>query len=246
MHHDGFHLVGENPKTVKRLRGILTRKVQERTKTIDVDGLRRQLGKVDTQLATARRNMVLAGSADLRVEYETGVREPRSERERLDASIQDAQKPPGHAASEMDQCITKAVESLARLCEAVKSAPIPRQRELLATCIKKVQVWSTRPTPKGPFLLERGVVHLRSDMWLAGTDNLFGSGGSTTKSPVVPAGPPMPARISRSTRCCHGGGFRTASIRDMVKFRQGSLPKTFLGSTEPRQSEFPPEPRQFF
>ena len=67
-----------NPKTVQRLRAILSRKVKERTKTVNVDDLRKQLAKVDTQLATARRNMALADGDDLRREYEAVVRELRS------------------------------------------------------------------------------------------------------------------------------------------------------------------------
>ena len=59
--------------------------------------------------------MALADGDDLRREYEAVVRELRSERERLDASLQDAQKPRGRAAAELDQRITKAVDMLSRL-----------------------------------------------------------------------------------------------------------------------------------
>ena len=142
-----------------------------------MDDLRNALAKLDTQLATARRNMALAGSDDLRREYETVVRELRSERERLDASIQDAQKPRGRTRDETDQRIGKAVDMLSRLRETLTAAPVVTQRELLRRCIERVEMYSERDSdgPRVPYRLRHGVVHLRADMWLAATEgeNLY-------------------------------------------------------------------------
>ena len=157
---------------------ILSRKLtgphQDRQTWTD---LRKQLAKVDTQLATARRNMALAGGDDLRREYESVVRELRSERDRLDASIQAGQQPRGRTQAELDQRINNATNVLSRLREKLTAAPVVKQRELLRLCIEKVEVWSSRERAGRPYRLERGVVHLRPDMWMteAEADNLFGS-----------------------------------------------------------------------
>ena len=74
--------------------------------------------------------------------------------------------------------VTKAIDALCRLRATVQRADTAKQRELLAMCIEKIEVWSTRDGGKGStYHLERGVVHLRPDMWLteAEGDNLFGS-----------------------------------------------------------------------
>jgi hypothetical protein len=160
------------------LRSILVTKAMQRTETVDVDGLRKQLSKVDSQLATARRNMALAGSDELRVEYESVVLELRQERDRLDASIHNAQKPRARTQDDLEQRITKAVDALCRLREKLTAAPVVKQRELLAMCIDKVEVLSTRTGGRQTtFHLDGGTVHLRPDMWLtaAEADNLSGS-----------------------------------------------------------------------
>jgi hypothetical protein len=91
-----------NPRTAQRLRGILSRKLRQRTKNVDVDDLRKQLAKIDTKLAKARRNMALADGDDLRRDYEAVVRELRQERERLETTIQNAQKPPQRTLADYD------------------------------------------------------------------------------------------------------------------------------------------------
>jgi site-specific DNA recombinase len=164
-----------DPSTVERLRTILVTKAKQRTKTVNVDDLRKGLAKVDTQLTTARRNMALADGDDMRREYETVVRELRQERDRLDASLVDAQRPRGRDQDELDQRINKAVDMLSRLRSALLTANAVKQRELLGMCIEKVEVWSTRTSDRGWFDLDRGVVHLRPNMWLAEADNLCGS-----------------------------------------------------------------------
>jgi hypothetical protein len=170
----------DEPSTVQRLRTILTKKLTKQTKAIDMGDLRKHLAKLDTQLVTSRRNMALADGDDLRREYETVVRELRSERERLDASIQDAQKPRGRTQAELDQRIEKAVNVLSRLRDELPTAPVVKQRELLRLCIAKVEVWSSRERAGQPYRLEHGIVHLRQDMWLteAEADNLY----STTRN----------------------------------------------------------------
>ncbi len=163
----------------------MSKKLKQRTETTSVVDLRKRLSSVDSKLSRARRNMALADGDDLRIEYETVVHELRQERERLDASIQDAQKPRGRPEAELDQRIDQAVKTLTRLRSAMLPAPVPKQRALLAACIDKIEVWSTRSGGKGStYHLEHGVVHLRPTMWLteAESDKL----SSTTRS----AGPP--------------------------------------------------------
>lgn len=168
-----------DPQKVERFKAILTCKAKQRTASVDVAGLTRELGKVDTQLATARRNMVLADGPDLVRQFGIVVRELMAERDRLNASIQDAQRSPGHTAADLDQRITKVVDMLQRLRATVVAAPIPKQRETLAGIVSKVEVWSSQSGGRGStFQLERGVVHLRPDMWGAEADNLC----STTRS----------------------------------------------------------------
>jgi len=172
------------PKTVQRLRDILGRKVRQQSKPASVDGLKRRLAKLDRDLSTARRNMALADGDDLRREYESVVRELRAERDRLNASILDAQKPPGRSASEQDQRITRAIQTLQRLRATLKRADTAKQRELLSMCVERIEVWSARSGGRGStFKLERGVVHLRSDMWLADpeADNLCSTTRSTSQ-----------------------------------------------------------------
>jgi hypothetical protein len=107
------------------------------------------------------------------------VRELRSERDRLETSIHAAQQPRGHGQAEQDRRIAKAVDMLSRLREKLTTAPVVRQRELLRLAVKRVDVWSTQAVAGGRFRLERGVVHLRPDMWLPAEDqpNLLGSPG---------------------------------------------------------------------
>lgn len=164
----------QNPTVVKRLRSAMTDHVTRRTKRVDLEGLRRRLTKVDSQLGTARRNMALADGDDLRRDYEAVVRELRSERDQLAASIQAAQKPLGRDAGDLNQRITTLVDKLCTLRATALAAPPVKQRELLARLVEKVEVWSTRDHAKAPYRLERGVVHLRPDMWLAVSDNLSG------------------------------------------------------------------------
>jgi hypothetical protein len=163
------------------MRSILARKLKERSKTVDVAGMRKHLAKVDAQLVTARRNMALAGGDDLRREYEAVVRELRSERDGLDASIEPTQQPRGRTQADLDERIDKAIQVLTLLRQSLTAAPVVTQRELLQLCIEKVEVWSSRSGGKGTtFHLEHGIVHLRPYMWLteAEADNLY----STTRS----------------------------------------------------------------
>ena len=56
------------------------------------------------------------------------------------------------------------------------AAPVPKQRELLAKVIDKIEVWSTQSGgPQTRWNLERVKVHLRPDMWLTSDEvvNLF-------------------------------------------------------------------------
>jgi len=177
----------QDADVVQRLRATMSSTVKQRTKITHVDDLRKQLAKKDADLATARRNMALADSDDLRHDYEAVVRELRQERDRLNASVQNAQKPPGRDAGDLDQRITKLVDMLCTLRATATAAPVVKQRELLAMCIEKVEVWSKRRSPRR-YELERGVVHLRLDMWLTGCDKLSGS-TSRCPSPAQPPGP---------------------------------------------------------
>ena len=126
------------------------------------------------------KHVALAGGDDLRREYEAVVRELRTERDRLDASLQAGQQPRGRSQAELDQRITNAIGVLLRLRERLMAAPVVKQRELLRLCVAKVEVWSRRERAGRVYRLERGVVHLRPDMWLteAEADNLY----STTRS----------------------------------------------------------------
>lgn len=169
-----------DPMKLERMRAILTSQARRKTAPVAVEDLRRQLAKLDTQLAKARRNMALADGDDLRREYESVVRELRSERERLDAAVKAAQKPPGRAADEVEQRVDRAIKSLQRLRATTLKAPVPKQRELLALVIEKVEVWSRQPGGRGTkYQLERGKVHLRPDFWMtdAEADNLLRSAG---------------------------------------------------------------------
>ena len=151
-------------------------KLKQRTKTTNVDDLRKQLSKVDTKLTTARRNMALADGDDLRREYETVVRELRSERERLDASIQDAQKPRGRTPSGTGPTHHQAIDMLSRLRSTLLAAPVVQATGTAAMVHRQGgSLVDPRPAAKAPYRLEHGKVHLRSDMWLteAEADNLF-------------------------------------------------------------------------
>jgi len=196
----------QDPSVVKRLRAAMADRTKQRTKTVDVEALRRQLTKVDSQLGKARVNMALSDGDDLRRDYEAVVRGLRSERDQLAASIQDAQKPAGRDADDLDQRVTTLVDMLSTLRATALAAPVPKQRELLAKLVDRVEVWSRRSGgPQTMWHLERGKVHLRPDVWLDDADKLSGLSrytGYTSTPPRRPAVPDCGTVRPRNARTC--------------------------------------------
>ena len=97
---------------------------------------------VDNELATARRNMVLADGDDMGGNRNRG-RERRRNVDRLDAALQTAQRWPGRTEDEPDQRIDHAIKTLGRPREATLRHP-SRTARTAGPAIEKVEVWSTQ------------------------------------------------------------------------------------------------------
>jgi DNA invertase Pin-like site-specific DNA recombinase len=160
---------------VQRLRNTLLAKATRPDEVVSVSELRKQLDKLDADLSKSRRNMALADGDDLRREYESVVRGLRQERDRLDGAIRQAQKPSGRTRDEQAQRIEKAIDALQRLRVTFTKAKAVTQRELLRTAIERIDVWSKQGDRHHQrwFCLQRGVIRLRSEMWLPAADNLI-------------------------------------------------------------------------
>ena len=186
------------PKRVERLRAILLGRVSRQVEAADPAELRKQLEKLDADLTKARRNMALADGDDLRRDYEAVVRELRQERERLETSLHNAQKPPGRTQAEVVQRIDQAIDALSRLRETLRANDLPRQREFLRKCFAKIETWSERDPEdgRGAYRLQKGKIHLRPDMWLPSRQDLLVPGCRTAL--------PRSARCNRPRYYCGG------------------------------------------
>ena len=110
-----------DPRTVERFKAIATRKAKQRTASVDVEGLKRQLTSVDQQLAKARRNMVLADGPDLVRQFGIVARELVAERERLEVPCR------MHRSRRRTATTTRksiSCRMLTRLRETVLAAPV--------------------------------------------------------------------------------------------------------------------------
>lgn len=161
------------PKTIERFRVILAQRLKQQTKPTSVDNLKRQLSKLDDRLTKAQRRLVEV-DADMIPVVTHQIRDLRAERDQLADAVKAAQRPRGRVEADQDARIGRAVKMLVSLQQTLRRADPVKQRELLALCVERIEVWSKRDhSGNTKYALERGRIYLRSDMWLG--DNLSDS-----------------------------------------------------------------------
>jgi len=142
-----------NPKTIHRLRKELDRQLTSASKPVDPKPLRKQLAKLEKQLDTARRNMVLA-EADLRPEYEQVFRELKLKHRHLSAEIEAAAVPRERQLADQEQTVDRAIELFSKLRTTCRKANPVMLREFLSKAVEKVVIrfrWEpTQQTPRLP------------------------------------------------------------------------------------------------
>ncbi len=151
-----------NPKTIQRLRKELRRQTQHSTVEVDAKPLKKQLVKVEKDLDTARRNMVLA-DPDLRLEYEHVFRELKSQQRKLQAEIKTARVPQTQRLAETDEKVDRAIALFSSLRDTCRQANPVKLREFLRQAIEKVviRVEKTRQGRKDRFHLLDGDIHMQ-------------------------------------------------------------------------------------
>ena len=162
------HVVGAiedaylNPKTIHQLREELRRQTRNAPAKTNVAQLKKQLAKIEKQIDTARRNMVLA-DADLRPEYEQVFRELKSQQRRLTSEIQAASVPQKDRLAEQDQKVDQAIQLFSQLRSSLLNADTVKLREFLRTAIDKIiiRVAKSRQGRRDSYRLLGGDIHMQ-------------------------------------------------------------------------------------
>jgi site-specific DNA recombinase len=151
------------PKAVKRLREAVRRKAAASIKRPDNPQLPAQLAKVRKELATAERNMALAGSDELRRRYESVVTGLASKEEALAAALREAQQPKSVVLASADARVDAALAKIASLRTASLAGERMRLREALREAVARidVKVRYEERTKRRRYYLESGEIHMR-------------------------------------------------------------------------------------
>ena len=151
-----------NPQTIHRLRKELHRQVRSKSNMVDAKPLKKRLVQVDKQLATARRNMVLA-DPDLRLEYEQVFRELKQQQRRLTTEIEAASVPQHRQLAEQDRNVDRAIELFSILRTTCQKANPVMLREFLRKAVEKVviRVQKSRQGRRHCYRLLGGEIHMQ-------------------------------------------------------------------------------------
>jgi site-specific DNA recombinase len=151
-----------NPVTIQRLREELRRQVKTGSAPVNPKPLKKRLAKVEKQLDTARRNMVLA-DADLRSEFEQVFRELKLQQRRLAAEVAAAAVPQESQLAEQDQKVDRAIELFLQLRTTCQQANPIMLREFLRKAVEKVviRVQKTRQGRRDRYHLLGGDIHMQ-------------------------------------------------------------------------------------